>query len=199
MFFLFPGDFNMDDELSIEECSLLLRLARQSLEQAVKGKPLEPLDVDELPSRLREQGATFVTLTRSGSLRGCIGTLEPYLTLAEDVREHTIAAALRDYRFAPVKPEELSEVKIEISRLTLPQELDYSSTEDLLNQLHPDIDGVILRDGSQRATFLPQVWSKIPRKEIFMEHLCQKMGAPIDLWRSKKLQVFTYQVQEFHE
>lgn len=101
-YFLFPGDFNMHDELSIEECSLLLRLARQSLEQAVNGKPLEPLDVDELPSRLKEQGATFVTLTRGGSLRGCIGTLEPYLPLAEDVREHTIAAALRDYRFQPV-------------------------------------------------------------------------------------------------
>ncbi|MFC2052703.1 AmmeMemoRadiSam system protein A [Chloroflexota bacterium] len=189
----------MDDVLSIEECRLLLKLARQSLEQAVNGKPLEPLDVDKLPSRLKEQGATFVTLTRDGSLRGCIGTLEPSLPLAEDVREHTVASALRDYRFPPVKPEELSEVKIEISRLTLPQEIDYSSTEDLLNQLHPDIDGVILRDGSRRATFLPQVWSKIPRKEIFMEHLCQKLGAPADLWRSKNLQVFTYQVQEFHE
>ena len=189
----------MDDELSIEECSLLLRIARQSLEQAVNGEPLEPLDFEELPSRLREQGATFVTLTRSGSLRGCIGTLEPYLPLAEDVREHTIAAALRDYRFQPLKPEELSEVKIEISRLTLPQELDYSSPEDLLKQLHPDIDGVILTDGSQRATFLPQVWSKIPRKQLFMEHLCQKMGVPTDMWLSKELQVFTYQVQEFHE
>ena len=94
----------MHDELSIEECSLLLRLARQSLEKAVNGKPLEPIDVDEFPSRLKEQGATFVTLTRGGSLRGCIGTLEPSLPLAEDVREHTVASALRDYRFPPVKP-----------------------------------------------------------------------------------------------
>jgi AMMECR1 domain-containing protein len=68
-FFLFPGDFNVDDELSIEECSLLLGLARQALEQAVGGKPLVPLDIDELPSRLKEQGATFVTLTRGGSAR----------------------------------------------------------------------------------------------------------------------------------
>jgi len=77
--------------------------------------------------------------------------------------------------------------------------LPYTDTDDLLSKLRPGIDGVILRDGYRRATFLPQVWEQIPAKEEFLDHLCRKMGASQDLWRKKHLKVQVYQVEEFHE
>jgi AmmeMemoRadiSam system protein A len=189
----------MVDQLAPQERLLMLTLARQALGCAVEGRALPPLDLQELPERLREPGATFVTLTRKGSLRGCIGTLEPREPLAQDVREHAVAAATQDYRFPPVSLQELPEIEIEVSRLTLPQDLDYQTPDELIERLRPGVDGVILRDGFQRATFLPQVWEKLPDPQEFLCHLCMKMGAPPDLWRQKKLHVQIYQVEEFHE
>ncbi len=189
----------MDDRLTEEEKRYLLKLARQSLEAGVRGQPLPALDPAALTPRLRAPGASFVTLTKHGALRGCIGALEPYQSLAEDVREHAVAAALEDYRFPPVRPEELGEIHIEVSRLTLPVPLDYRDPDDLLAKLRPGVDGVILRDGWRRATFLPQVWEKIPDKAEFLDNLCYKMGASPDTWRRKHLDVLTYQVEEFHE
>jgi AmmeMemoRadiSam system protein A len=121
------------------------------------------------------------------------------MPLAEDVREHAIAAALQDYRFPQVQPIELPEIRIEVSRLTLPESLQYERPEDLPRLLHPGIDGVILRDGFRRATFLPQVWEKIENPGEFLDHLCMKMGLPPNTWRRKKLDVQIYQVEEFHE
>jgi AmmeMemoRadiSam system protein A len=189
----------MKNPLTSEERAILLKLARQSMENAVRGKRLEPLELDNLPERLRINGATFVTLTREGELRGCIGALEAQTPLAEDVREHAIAAALQDFRFPPVQATELPEINIEISRLTEPQDLDYGAPRDLLTRIRPQIDGVIISDGWHRATFLPQVWDKLPEPETFLSHLCLKMGVSPDLWRSKKLRVQVYQVEEFHE
>jgi AmmeMemoRadiSam system protein A len=110
-----------------------------------------------------------------------------------------VAAALQDYRFPPVPLEELPEIEIEISRLTTPQPLEYADATDLVSALRPGVDGVTLRDGWRRATFLPQVWEKLPDPEMFLSHLCDKMGAAPDLWRRKKLDVSIYQVEEFHE
>jgi hypothetical protein len=189
----------MDDQLTPEERSTLLELARQALQAAVCGDLLPPLDMKTLPAQLQAPGASFVTLTAKGELRGCIGRLEPDEALAEDVRQHAVAAALQDYRFPPVRPEELPEIEIEISRLTLPRDLPYSSPQDLTQKLRPGVDGVTLRDGFYRATFLPQVWAKLPEPATFLSHLCEKMGAPGDLWLHKKLKVQVYQVEEFHE
>ena len=148
---------------------------------------------------LQEPGASFVTLTRRGDLRGCIGALEAYQPLALDVQEHAVAAALDDYRFPPVRPAELGSIRIEVSRLTPPVPLEYQVSSDLLQWLRPKIDGVILKDGRHRATFLPQVWENISSPESFLDQLCMKMGAAPDAWRKKHLAVFTYQVEEFHE
>jgi len=189
----------MADQLNEEERSILLRLARQALEAGVCNQALIPLDLEALPASLREAGATFVTLTRGGELRGCVGALEAYQPLAQDVREHAIAAALQDFRFPPVEPNELPEIAIEVSRLTPPQKLEYERPEDLPSLLRPGIDGVVLRDGLRRATFLPQVWEKIPDPSAFLGNLCWKMGADANFWRYKKLQVYLYQVEEFHE
>ena len=189
----------MEDKLTSEEKKTLLQEARAALEQGVRGEKLSPLNLESLPPRLREEGASFITLTIHGDLRGCIGALEPYQPLAEDVREHAVAAALEDPRFPPVKPDELDKIEVEISRLTVPEKLTYSSADDLLAKIRPQVDGVILRDGFRRATFLPQVWEKIPDKSAFLDNLCYKMGAAPDTWRHKVLEVLTYQVEEFHE
>jgi hypothetical protein len=189
----------MSDQLTTEEKQILLRLARQALEAGVRGEKLPPLDWESLPPRLREEGASFVTLTEQGNLRGCIGALEPYQPLAEDVREHAVSAALEDYRFRPVQPAELGRIRLEVSRLTVPVPLDYSAPEHLLQKLRPHVDGVVLRDGPRRATFLPQVWEKIPDPADFLDNLCYKMGAAADTWRRKHLDVLIYQVEEFQE
>ncbi len=189
----------MENQLTAEERQLLLRLARQALEAGVRGRPLPPLDPDKLTPRLLQEGASFVTLTCFDELRGCVGALQAYQPLVEDVREHAVAAALQDYRFPPVQPPELVALKIEISCLTAPQDLEYASPGDLPGVLRPHVDGVTLFDGPRRATFLPQVWEKLPAPETFLSHLCQKMGASPDLWRRRKLRVQTYQVEEFCE
>jgi uncharacterized protein len=189
----------MNDQLTSEEKKTLLHIARQSLELGVRGEKLPPLDEATLTPHLKESGASFVTLTVRGDLRGCIGALEPYQALAEDVREHAIAAALEDPRFPQVQPEELNQIEIEVSRLTVPTRLEYNDADDLLAKLNPNVDGVILRDGWRRATFLPQVWEKIPDKADFLTELCYKMGAAGNAWRQKHLEVLIYHVEEFHE
>jgi uncharacterized protein len=189
----------MSENLTVEEKQTLLRLAREALESGVRGKSLPAPDPTQLTPLLRAKGAAFVTLTIHGQLRGCIGALQPYQPLADDVIEHAIAAGLEDYRFPPVRPNELPNIRVEVSRLTLPQPLAYTDSDDLLAELRPGIDGVILCDGSRRATFLPQVWEQIPDKVEFLSHLCTKMGAAANLWRQKHLDVQIYQVEEFHE
>lgn len=189
----------MTDRLSPQARKKLLEIARQAIRSVVEGNPLSPLDLAGLPTSLREQGASFVTLTIAGQLRGCIGTLEAYQPLALDVQEHAVAAATEDYRFPPVTRAELPFLEIEISRLTPMRALEYSGPQDLLDKLRPGVDGVVLRDGMRRATFLPQVWEKISSKEEFLDHLCLKMGARPNLWREKQLAVWTYQVEEIRD
>lgn len=189
----------MAEHLTPEEGHQLLKIARQALESCVRNQPRPLLEPASLLPGLKEPGASFITLTIGGELRGCIGALEAYQPLAQDVQEHAAAAALEDFRFPSVRPEELPSIHIEVSRLTPPQPLEYVDAADLLARLRPGVDGVILQDGARRATFLPQVWEKIPDTASFLNHLCQKMGASSDWWRHKKLKVFTYQVEEFHE
>jgi len=189
----------MNEYLTETEKKTLLQLAREALECGVRGERLPALDQAGLTPILQAKGASFVTLTEHSQLRGCIGALQPHQPLAEDVREHAVAAALQDYRFPPVEPNELSKIEIEVSRLTTPEPLAYTSPEDLLAKLRPGMDGIILRDGFRRATFLPQVWDKIPDKTEFMNQLCAKMGLAQDIWHHKQLEVLVYQVEEFHE
>jgi AmmeMemoRadiSam system protein A len=188
------------DELSQQEKETLLALARRSLEMSVSGQGLTQVDLSNLSPRLAEDGVCFVTLFGArGELRGCIGGLEATRPLAQDVCDHAAAAALEDYRFESICPNEVPEIKIEISVLSQPRSLGYDSPADLPGLLRPGVDGVVLRDGLRRATYLPQVWEKIACPQAFLDSLCQKMGAPADLWRKKKLTVETYQVDEFRE
>lgn len=189
----------MNTPLTSEERQFLLQLARDSIRHALGGHSLPEIPAESVTPALRITGASFVTLTIDDRLRGCIGSLEAHQSLVEDVREHAVQAALEDYRFPPLSMEELKHVSIEISRLTPPVPLEYSLPQDLPGLLRPGVDGVILKDGFRRATFLPQVWEQLPEPEEFLSHLCAKMGASAQLWRSKLLQVSIYQVEEFHE
>jgi AmmeMemoRadiSam system protein A len=185
--------------LSETEKTHLLRIAREALELGVRGKVLPDLEFDSLPLNLAQPGASFVTLTKKHELRGCIGSLEASLPLAEDVRVHTIAAALEDYRFPPVLLEELSSISIEISILSTPKKIIANGPEEILSNIRPGIDGVIVKQGIRRATFLPQVWEKVPEINIFMGMLCRKMGAASDYWQSGNVEIYTYQVEHFEE
>jgi AmmeMemoRadiSam system protein A len=185
--------------LSDDEKKELLALARRSAASAARGKDFSEANLTELCSAFQEQAATFVTITKNGLLRGCVGCLEPYQALALDVIEHSSAAAIRDYRFPPIRPDELDVLAFEISVLTPPRKLVYSKPQDLFHLICPGLDGVVLQDGLRRATFLPQVWEQLPVFEDFMCHLCRKMGASPDLWKQRILDVYLYQVIEFHE
>ena len=99
------------------------------------------------------------------------------------------AAALEDTRFSPVRPDELGDLRVEISVLSPPEKLAYDSADDLLEKLRPDVDGVVLQSGRHRATFLPQVWKQLPAKTDFLAHLCRKAGIAADAWREGNLDV----------
>lgn len=191
----------MYEHLSDGDKKILLSVAREAIVNAIQNKKVDDLDLAAYSEPLREYGASFVTLhTKSdGHLRGCIGALEAYQPLVRDVQQHAVAAALEDFRFPPVTVNEIHGLSIEISRLTAPLNLKYDNPQNLPGLLQPGIDGVILKDGFRKATFLPQVWEQLPDPDDFLAHLCRKMGNRPDLWKIKLLDVSIYQVEEFHE
>jgi AmmeMemoRadiSam system protein B/AmmeMemoRadiSam system protein A len=189
--------------LAPEKGQVLLKLARSTLMEKF-GLPLAPSEADRMRSALSDASfqarcGTFVTLKHKGQLRGCIGNLSAADPLAEGVRRNAINAAFHDPRFSPLTEKELGQIEIEVSVLTEPQPLAFSDPEDLLRKLRPNVDGVIIRQGHASATFLPQVWEQLPKKEDFLGHLCLKAGLPRDAWKRGTLEVSTYQVQYFEE
>lgn len=189
----------MTREISADERKTLLRTARKAIETTLKGEIAPQLDLGELSPALRAPGACFITLSIAGQLRGCVGSIEAKQALILDVRDRAVSAAFEDPRFPSLKANEFEELVIEISALTKPETLLYDTPEDLVQKLRVGIDGVILKEGFRRATFLPQVWEKIPEPDLFLSRLCQKMGLPPDTWREQKLDVEIYQVEKFTE
>lgn len=185
--------------LTTAERAYLLHLARQTIQRVVRGmSPPEP-GPEEVPESLAAPRGCFVTLSREGQLRGCIGSIFPEEPLYLAVISRATAAALYDRRFPPVRPDELERIKIEVSVLSLPRRLEYGSAEQLLAQLRPGIDGVVLRVGRQQATYLPQVWEQLADKEQFLNHLAEKAGLQPSAWRSQQARVLVYQVEAFEE
>lgn len=176
----------------------LLGLARQGLEAALENEPPSRALEEVSDPALREAGASFVTLYREASLRGCIGSLEAHRPLAEDVMHNALAAAFRDPRFPPLQTAELEAVRIHISVLAPPEPVSFASEEELHNTLRPDTDGVILTAGERRATFLPQVWEQLPEPETFLARLREKAGLPRD-YPLARTQIERYTVKEFGE
>ncbi len=158
--------------------SILLGLARQAITS--RGAP-EPSTRND-PAWLAEPGAAFVTLTRDGALRGCVGSVEPHRSLRDDVRRNACAAAFHDPRFPPLPATEVPLVCLEVSLLSATESLRFTSREDLLEQLRPGSDGVVLRWHGHHAAFLPQVWQQLPEPEEFLEHLLHKARLPVTFW-----------------
>jgi len=161
---------------------LLLDLARASIRHGVQaGRPLMVV-LEELTDELVMPRASFVTLEKNGRLRGCIGSLEAWRPLAVDVVENAFAAAFRDPRFPPVQDDEVEELEIHLSLLTPPVAMTFSSEDDLLAQLRPGVDGLILSDGHCRGTFLPSVWAELTTPQLFLTQLKRKAGLAADYW-----------------
>lgn len=173
--------------------ALLIR-ARNAIGEAF-GRP--PAAEPDEPA-LRRPGATFVTLTRGGELRGCIGSLEAHRPLDTDVRENARAAAFRDPRFPPLAAEELARTRVEVSLLTPAQPIEFADEADALTKLRPGVDGVILEYGGRRGTFLPQVWDSLPEPQLFLAHLKNKAGLPTDFW-ADGVRLYRYEVQKWKE
>lgn len=187
----------MLDGLSSDHRKTLLNLARQAIKcrlskgEVLPGAPKEPV--------FYQQAATFVTLKKKGRLRGCIGSLEPVASLWKSVHDNALNAAFHDHRFPPLQSSELEQVEIDISILSPSSLLEYSDSSDLLKKLQPGVDGVILKDGSRRATFLPQVWNQLQSAEQFLGQLCQKAGLEETAWQDQRLEISVYQVLSFGE
>lgn len=187
------------DRLAEEDGKLLLFVARRTIEQRLFKRKVEEKGDAAFPPVFHEKRGTFVTLTMDGQLRGCIGHIVPQESLIDGIRTNAINAAFRDPRFRPMSSGEWKKVKIEISILSDPKHLSYSTAEDLLKKLRPGIDGLIIKKGHHQATFLPQVWEQLPNKKDFLSHLCLKGGLDADAWRKGDLEVLIYQVQAFEE
>ncbi|MCS6785757.1 MAG: AmmeMemoRadiSam system protein A [Thiobacillaceae bacterium] len=177
-----------------ERGRVLTRLARARIARDL-GLPAEE---PERPAWLKQPGAAFVTLTRDGRLRGCIGSLSARRSLEEDVEENARLAAFADPRFAPLTPEEFADTEVEVSVLSPTEPIYFTDEADALRQLRPGIDGVILEYGRQRATFLPQVWAQLPEPRDFLAHLKRKAGLPADFWHPD-LKLYRYTVEKYTE
>ena len=173
--------------------ALLVR-ARNAIAAELK----QPTQAEPAHPALALPGATFVTLTQNGALRGCIGSLEAHRPLDQDVRANAVAAAFRDPRFAPLTLAELPRTRVEVSLLTAPVPMSFSSEADALRQLRPHVDGIILVAGRRRSTFLPQVWEQLPEPRRFLARLKQKAGLPADWW-SDEVRLQRYEVQKWKE
>jgi len=177
-----------------EQQHYLLDLAKKSILHGLQtGKPLA-VDVAALPPELQAPAATFVTLHKQGELRGCIGMLQATRPLAEDIADNAFAAAFRDYRFPPLTADEFEQLDIHLSILTPPEPIAFRSEADLIAQLRPGVDGLIIEEGARRGTFLPSVWEQLPDARQFLRHLKQKAGLPADYW-SDTVRVSRYQAE----
>ena len=167
---------------SDEEQEQLLDSAEMAINnQLIHGSAWLP-DVSNYPKRLGQERATFVTLEHKDNLRGCIGVLEAYRPLVVDVAANAHAAAFSDPRFAPLQANEREALSLHISILTPPEAIIFSSKEELLAQITPGTDGLLLTAPGHRGTFLPSVWEQLPTATRFLEHLVQKAGLPATYW-----------------
>ena len=174
---------------------LLLKLSAASIRHGLDNHAPLPVLLDDYDDALKQNRACFVTLEIDQQLRGCIGTLEAYRPLVQDVVENAYAAAFRDPRFTPLRESEYDALHYHISVLHAPQEMLVTSEQDLLQQLRPGVDGLIIEDAGRRATFLPSVWESLPRAADFLRHLKHKAGLSEHHW-SDSMQVHRYVVED---
>jgi AmmeMemoRadiSam system protein A len=155
-----------------------VKIARQSLEFFLRKNVIFHPDLSVLPAELAALGSSFVTITNRGRLRGCMGNTEARYALATDIARNAVSAASRDYRFSSVKLEELIDVRLEVTILTIPVALPYRDYNDLLGKLEPGVHGVILTSGKHKGLLLPQVWDRLPEADRFLDMIALKAGIP---------------------
>lgn len=179
----------------------LVSIARHSLNAYLLQQTEHQLDLTALPPALQAVGTAFVTLTRYGQLRGCIGNCEARGPLAEAVAQHAISAAIHDPRFAPVEPDELSSIRLEVTVLTPLQRVMYRNLVDLLGKIRPFQDGVMLVWGGRRGVLLPQMWARIPQPKRFVATVAQKAGIPGSAFATvpSAVAAYVFQTQHFGE
>jgi len=178
-------------DIPVIDRNLLLSTAKQSIEYGLQNQRALPVEPGNYSALLQTQAASFVTLNLNHQLRGCIGTLEAYQPLIKDVSEHAYDAAFQDPRFPAVTEAELSQLDIHISILTPSEMMEISSEEDLLNQLQPGVDGLIISDSQHKATFLPSVWEQLSEPRDFLNHLKRKAGWSDHYW-SDEIRAYRY-------
>jgi len=166
----------------------LVEIARKTIEAKLSNQPFE-LD-EKTKQKYSEIKASFVTLTIFNQLRGCIGSLQATRALWKDVQENAIHAAFHDPRFPPIDEGEITNLNIEVSVLSTPEQLVYANEKDLLKKINKKM-GLILKSGYKSATFLPQVWEELPDKIEFLENLSMKAGLDKDAWKHAEFWYYT--------
>ena len=185
-------------KLPAADRSRLLAIARHAIDAGMATAKAPRIELGGLPPALLARCGAFVTLTIEQRLRGCIGNLASDQALAQTVSNAAHGAAFKDHRFAPLLAEEIEQTRIEISVLSPAEPMQVTDRDDLLQQLVPGIDGLVLADGTHRATFLPKVWEQLPTPEMFLEQLLRKAGLPPQHW-SGTLQFERYGTTSFGE
>ena len=182
--------------VSLDEAGrTLLTIARSSIENSLSGD--EKKGLPKTPW-LEQAGATFITLTKNGALRGCIGTLEAARPLGIDVAENALGAAFRDPRFPAMSTEEWPQCSVEVSLLGAAKPIRFADEADLLSQISAGEDGLVLECDGRHATFLPQVWEGLSDKKLFLLELMKKAGLPADT-RLTRCKVSRYRVAKWKE
>lgn len=199
--FFDEGNHQVTGEFSRQDGDVLVELARITIARKL-GITIDKNDKETIDKKLQnncfsKKRGTFVTLHKNNRLRGCIGNLSPGASVKEGVKDNALNAAFRDPRFSELTKSEFEDIAIEVSILSTPKKLNYSGPEDLLNKLRPGIDGVIIKRGFNRATYLPQVWDQLPVPEEFLSRLCRKAGLSGNEWKKGTVTVMTYQAQYF--
>ncbi|MCC7016051.1 MAG: AmmeMemoRadiSam system protein B [Rhodospirillales bacterium] len=160
----------------------LIGIAAKSIAHGLAHDRPAPVRLDSVAEELRGPGAAFVTLKRNGRLRGCIGSAEAHRPLAADVAENAYRAAFKDPRFPRLTKEEKDGLDLSVSVLTTPEPMSFRDQSDLLAQLRPGTDGLIIADGRARALYLPSVWEQLPEAQTFLAQLKLKAGLAADHW-----------------
>lgn len=199
-FALFETTANAGDSLNAEQRRTLLRVARdvirQSAEGTLRGEPA--VNMNPLPPAFAAIRASFVTIETQGRLRGCIGSLEAHRPLVQDVARNAWRSAFHDPRFPAVTAAEVGGLSIKLSVLSTPEAMRFDSEADVVGQLRPGVDGLILSDEGHRGTFLPQVWEQLGTPREFFTRLKAKAGLALDHW-SPNVRIWRYTTETFGE
>ncbi|MEM7239772.1 MAG: AmmeMemoRadiSam system protein A, partial [Pseudomonadota bacterium] len=183
--------------LGPEERKTALTLARTTLEQRTKS-PLMPNIRGVFPPPLDGHGACFVTIEKDGELRGCVGSLRAHRSLKGDIIVNSVKAGFEDPRFDPMTLGEVDAATLEIAVLSSPAPMTFGSERDLIDQLTPGRDGLILDASGQRGTFLPKVWKGLLTPEAFWTGLKRKAGLDDDFW-SSDVRVWRFVAESFSD